>query len=425
MAYQGSKEYPLLTNGLPVAAPTALSSTSRLEASIDLSTSATSIAHSSSNANFNTIFTSSLGRLHVQAQDGSFRLPSQPSMKLAPIFLGSTLSTFEDTTNLQGSCATSGCLSGIDLRAAGHLEHCVQLSNLDPATGGKSLAAFSSMYLGAQLNLDAFIDITKRNGTEFAAGGLLRLAGVAYKSEKLKEPNQIAPVDLEYTTVWQASNALLPSSTNVMPLEGLEVSAGRLSKQQFVNSAAAGSSALLDFPQTLALIQSSCRLYPQRSSINIKSASSGASSSGVPVPGRNNLAAGTVSAALRCVVNERAEIKATALFTAKYSSNWNVKHDAAANDAFGVEILGGVELISRLLPTAPAALVKTAAIVPIAKTWAIGGGNGALGQLSADWLSQQGTSHQILLCRSGRFNSDSAPDGLFDPVSQGVISIQQ
>jgi hypothetical protein len=305
------------------------------------------------------------------------------------------------------------------------LEHCVQLSNLDAATGGKSLAAFSSMYLGAQLNPDAFVDITERKRTEFAAGGLLRLAGVAYKSEKLKEPNQMAPVDLEYTTVWQASNALLPSSTNVMPLEGLEVSAGRLSKQQFVNSAAAGSSALLDFPQTLALIQSSCRLYPQRSSINIKSASSSASSSGVPVPGRNNLAAGTVSAALRCVVSERSEIKAKALFTAKYSSNWNYKHDAASNDAFGAEISGGVELVPRLLPTAPAALVKSATIVPIAKTWAISGGNGALGQLSSDWLSQQGTSHQILLCRSGRFNRDSAPDGLFDPVSQGVISIHQ
>jgi hypothetical protein len=426
MVHQGVKESPLLINGLTLPVPTALSSASRVEASMDLNT----ISISLNNVNLKStkeLFTSSIGHLHIRNKCGDFHQPLSPSTTLATILLGDTLSIYEDATKSNISSGISATLIGVDLRIAGHLEHCVQLGNLGPMTNGKNLAAFASMHVSADLKQNTTLNIDERNGVDYGFGGLLHVAGVQFKfAEKVKttlqEPSPKTPTDLEYTISWQAQqNVSLLNDAKFQAFEALELSAGLFHKQEFINSACIGATSMLNFPQTLALLQSTCALNAQRGIINVRLASRAAASTRTPVPGRNSRSAGTVAAALRCVINERSELKGSTLFGVEYERNWRLTNSSALNDAFGIEIDGGVELAPRLLP---AAGLKSTLAAPIAKTWAISGGNGALGQLSSDWLSQQGTSHQMLLCRSGRFNANSAPDGFFNSISQGMITIQ-
>jgi hypothetical protein len=436
MVHQGMKEAPLLLiNGSAPPAQTAPSSTSRLEATMDLNSSSISISIGSTTGvnSKSEVFTSSIGRLHVQSQSGVFRQLSPLSPALANILLDSDLSGYEHYAYSNVSSGTSNTLEGVDVRIAGHLEHCVQLSNLGSATAGKSLAAFSSMHVAQDIKQNGLLDITVRNGSEFGVGGVLHLAEAQYKfTEKLKavtqEPSKQTATDLQYTVSWQAhQSTVVEGNCMLKSFEGLEISTGQFGKQEFVNSVAHGVASLLEFPQTLALLQSSCALYPANNSSTIKSVSSRVSSTGAPVAGHRAWAAGTVAAALRCVVNERSEVKGSSLFTAQYTPKWGFETKLASNDAYGVELTGGVEVVPRLLPTAASTnATKAASLTPIAKTWAISGGNGALGQLSSDWLSKNGTSHQVLLCRSGRFKlGDSAPEGLFDSTSQGMITVQQ
>jgi len=427
MVNQGVKEGPLLLNGITLPAPSALSSTSRMEASMNLNTFSISLT------NFNLrftkeLFTSSIGHLHFGIEYGDFRQPSSPSTTLATILLGEKLSTYEDAIKPNLSSGTSKSLSGVDLRIAGHLEHCVQLSNLSPVSNRKTLAAFASMYVSADVKQTTTLNINECNGVGYEVQGVLHVAGVQYKSAEkvrtaMQEPSPKATTNLEYTISWQAQhNVSLLNGTKIQAHEASEISAGQFRKQEFTSPALIGATPLLDYPQTLALLQSSCALYPQKSIIDIKSASSRAASTKTPVPGRNSRSAGIIAAALRCVVNERSELRGSALFSAGYESTRSFTNTSASSDAFGIEIDGGVELAPRLLP---AVRLKPTLAPPIAKTWAISGGNGALGQLSSDWLSQQGTSHQILLCRSGRINANFALYGLFDSISRGMITIQQ
>jgi hypothetical protein len=428
MLHQGTKETPLLINGIMLPALTGLSSTSRLEASVDLNTSALSISITNTTSKATTeVFTSSVAVNHIQKESRSLHQALPPATAHVATLLGGSMHAH--INKIKVSCGQSNGLLGIDLNIAGHLEHCVQLNNLAVATDGKSVAAFSSMHANRVMKSNAPINIITPDGIEFGAGGMLHLAGVQYKStHKTKmaaqEPSRKTFAELKYTTVWQAHQSMfLQSDIILQGLEGLEVSAGPIHKQQFANNSV-GANSLLEFAQKLALLQSCCELYPKISNLNVKSSSTRASFYNAPAPGRKNCAAGTVAAALRCVVNERSEMKGSALFNSQYQPIWNHKGGSASTDPFGVELAGGVELVPRLLPAA-APLLKSNLLAPIAKSWAISGGNGALGQLFSDWLCQQGTSRQILLCRSGRFNGDSVPRGLFDSTSQGMVTVHQ
>ena len=145
-----------------------------------------------------------------------------------------------------------------------------------------------------------------------------------------------------------------------------------------------------------------------------------------PVPQSNSVNIATCSAALhamlRCAATELvagARCTASSINAAAPSGLAAATHGAAAWDAtyncHGQQFSSGIRLAGRLLPAAMFKLRRHARSECAGQAWAVSGGTGALGMLTAGWLEQHQVAAVLLLGRNGCLRSD-APQELLEKV---------
>ncbi|KAL4457259.1 hypothetical protein ABPG75_012124 [Micractinium tetrahymenae] len=86
----------------------------------------------------------------------------------------------------------------------------------------------------------------------------------------------------------------------------------------------------------------------------------------------------------------------------------------------GQQLLAGTHLAARLLPAAAPSKQDSGPCLAAGLQWAVSGGTGSLGLLTAGWLQQQQTALPLLLGRSGRL-ADAAPPVLLQAARCSLV----